>query len=108
MPVRVQFAREPYPNVWVEFRDEPWPFRDRRLITESMDDVVTLSIVLPYITGWNLVDVEGNPVPVTIDPKGLDAVDDRYIIPWLIRSWFTARADRNVLPKGSGGTSGSS
>lgn len=107
MPVRVQFPGEPYPEAWVEFRDEPWPFRDRRLISEAVDDVVTLRVILPYVTDWALQDVQGNPVPVTMNPSGLDDVDDRFLIPWLIRAWFQARSDRSVLPKGPDPNSGS-
>ena len=107
MGVRVERSEDPYKGTWVEYRDHGWKFKDRTRLLSSVNDLETLKIILDYIENWNLKDVDGNPVPFDRS-KGealLDNLDDRYVIPWLIGSWFEARSRRIEVPLGPSPTS---
>jgi len=78
-----------YPGVWVRFVTRGYPFSLRRQWEEAKDSAV-LSIILPRITDWNMLDVDGNPLPLPPNerpPTLLDNVDDAVVI-WLIRAFW--------------------
>ena len=108
MPIRIECTVAGYEGAWIEYRDEPWAFKDRRTILSTMSDITTLELMLSYMTGWDMKDVEGKPAPFGQTIEALDNLDDTRIIPWIISSWFQARAERSALPKGSSGPSESS
>lgn len=110
MSLRIECPHDGYENVWVEFRDDRWPFKDRRAVLGSVSDADTLRVVLGYVTNWHLVDVDGKPVKFELpepteevpdpDPVDLlDNVDDTAIIGWLIGAWFEARVLRSFTSK---------
>lgn len=99
MPIRIACTVAGYEDCFIEYRDEPWPFKDRRLILGTTSDISTLELMLSYMTGWNLRDVEGKPVSFGQSIDALDNLDDTRLIPWIITSWFHARAERSGLPK---------
>lgn len=99
MSIRIPCEVAGYEDFWIEFRDEPWPFGDRRKILASTNDEKVLELILPYAEAWNLKDVEGRPLPFSRDILALDSVDDLRIIPWFVAAWFRARAERSALPK---------
>ena len=103
MPIRIDLKEAGYEGVWVEFRDGPYPFKDRRSILASVSDVTSLNIISQYIVAWNIRDVAGKLVE--FDPKkgieNFDELDDGIVITWLIRSWFDARNQRTKLPNAS-------
>ena len=83
-------------GLWVEFRQDKWTFGDRRAVLEATSDVDWLGVVLPYVTSWNLVDVDGAPVEATL--SAMDRVEDD-VVAWLLTGWFRARGERSALPK---------
>jgi hypothetical protein len=101
MSIRIDCPEEKYETVWIDFREDGWPFKDRRRILQSVSDVDTLEIILSYIEGWHMLDVYGNEIPW--DPgRGveiLDELDDGIIIPWLIGAWFRAKSERASISK---------
>jgi len=115
VPIRIEYDKPDYEGVWVEFRDRGWRFKDRRRILSSFNDLETLEVVLGYITGWNMLDVDMKKVPfkptATIG-KGdetkeapnlalFDDLDDVLIVPWVISAWFMARHKATEVPKES-------
>ena len=100
MSIRVERSEEPYKGTWVEYRDTGWRFKDRTRMLASVNDLEVLKIILDYLTDWNLKYVDGNQVPFdrSKGPALLDELDDRYIVPWLIGSWFEARNRRIEVP----------
>ena len=99
MAIRIACTVENYQDCWIEYREEPWPFKDRRLILGTVSDIETLKLMLGYMTGWLLKDVDGREVPFGQTIEALDNIDDTLLIPWVITSWFRARAERSALPK---------
>ena len=83
-------------DAWVEFRQDKWIFGDRRAVLEATSDGEWLGVVLPYVTAWNVKDVDGAPVDPTI--SALDRVEDD-LVAWLLSAWFKARSERSALPK---------
>lgn len=99
MSIKIECPIEGYKDCWIEYRSEPWPFKDRRRILETTSDIATLELMLSYMTGWSLKDVDGKPIPFGQTIETLDNADDTRLIPWIITSWFRARAERSALPK---------
>jgi len=99
MPIRIDCTVPGYEGDWIEYRSEPWPFKDRRLILETTSDIATIQLMLGYVVGWSLRDVDGKPIPFGQTVESLDNADDTRIIPWFIQAWFRARAERSALPK---------
>ena len=108
MAIRIACTVVGYEDNWIEYRDEPWPFKDRRLILGTVSDIATLELMLGYMESWSLRDVDGKPVPFGQTIETLDNIDDTQLIPWIITSWFRARAERSTLPKASSEPSASS
>jgi hypothetical protein len=90
-------------DVWVEFRPDKWTFGDRRAVLEAASDVEWLGIILPYVTGWSLKDVDGAPVEATV--SAMDRVEDD-LVAWLLMAWLKARSERSALPKAPSSRSG--
>jgi len=115
MPIRIEYEEPDYEGVWIEFRDQGWRFKDRRLVLSSFDDLETLRIILGYITAWHMLDVDKKKVPfkpTTTVGEGDDAkevlnlalfddLDDKVIIPWVISAWFKAKYQSAEIPKES-------
>ena len=99
MAIRIDCTAPGYEECWIEYREESWPFKDRRRILSSVSDIETLEIILGYITAWNLKDVDGKEVPFVPSIDSLDNVDDTRLVSWIVASWFMARAERSALPK---------
>ena len=83
-------------DVWVQFKTSGYPFKLRRAWDEAKTDEATLAVILPYITAWNLTDVDGQPVelpPVAERTVGLVETIEDALLMWLIREfnifWFT-------------------
>ena len=108
MAIRINCTVPGYDGCWIDYRDEPWPFKDRRTILGITSDIATLEVMLSYMTGWSLKDVAGQSVPFAPKLESLDNLDDTRLIPWIITSWFQARAERSALPKGPSEPSASS
>lgn len=93
MAIRIECQEEGFEKVWIDFRDGPWPFKDRRKMSANLTDLVALPIMLSYIEGWNMLDIKNKPVE--FDPElGIeifDEVNDPVIIPWVISAWYEAR-----------------
>ena len=85
-----------FDKVWVEFRQDKWTFGDRRAILEAASDPEWLGIVLPYVTVWNVTDVDGASVEPQV--SSIERVDDD-VVAWLLGAWFKARSERSALPK---------
>jgi hypothetical protein len=64
-------------KVWVEFRQDKWTFGDRRTVLEAASDTEWLGVVLPYVTGWNVTDVDGASVEPTV--SAVDRVEDDLV-----------------------------
>jgi len=90
MGIRIECDQPAFPGAFVEFRDRPWKFGDRRRTLEATDDALALGIILPYVTGWNIKDCDGKAVAVEDGVDALNEVEDGLVI-WLIRAWFEAR-----------------
>jgi len=101
MAIRIDCDVEGYEKCWIEFRDDRWPFGDRRKAIDATEDMVVLGIIVPYIENWNLTDFEGKKLAFDKE-KGLDNLDrleDGTILGWIMGSWFRARTMRNEVPK---------
>ena len=113
MAVRIDCKLPNHEGEYVEFRENPWPFKDRRAVMESSSDVAALTVILGYIVGSGLKDVNGRAVdlthkppetdgdgkPIARDPlAALDDLDDA-VVSWLIGAWFEARNKRSEVPK---------
>ena len=90
-------------GVWVEFRQDKWTFGDRRTVLEAASDTEWLGVVLPYVTSWNVTDVDGALVEQTV--SAMDKVEDD-LVAWLLSAWFKARSERSALPKAPSSRSG--
>jgi len=102
MTIRIECDLEAFEKkkVWIDFRDDRWPFKDRRQVTSLADDE-SLLVVASYIEDWSMVDVDGKAVPFDSE-KGLDnflMLDDREMIPWVFSAWFQARRTRVEVSK---------
>ncbi len=93
MAIRVECQEKGFEGIWIDFRDGPWPFKDRRAMASSLTDLVALPIILSYIKDWNMLDVHGKPIALDIELgiDVLDEVNDPVIIPWIIGAWYDAR-----------------
>ena len=103
MSIRIDCDVDGYEKCWVEFRDEHWPFGDRRKAVNCQDDTEILEIVVGYIDGWSLTDFEGKKLPFDKE-KGLenfDRLEDGTIIGWIMGAWFQARTQKKEVPKNS-------
>ena len=105
MTVRIDCPHQK--DSYVEFRDGPWPFGDRRAVVTSYNDEKVLNTIFPYITGWSLKDTSGRPIPFQPtkdieDDKGkvvetvpnidaLNNIDDLIMLPWFVGAWYEAR-----------------
>jgi len=80
-----------YPGVWVRFATRGYPFSLRRAWEEAKGDDAVLSIILPRILAWSVVDVDGLPLPLPPDGERpttlLDNIDDAVVI-WMIRAFW--------------------
>ena len=89
---------------FVAFRPDRWTFGDRRKIMEAESDWDALNFILPYVTSWNLKDVDGIAVMAKdgegrpVSSLALANLDDDTAR-WLVRAWFQAKAQRAELPK---------
>uniref|UniRef100_A0A6M3KKR1 Uncharacterized protein n=1 Tax=viral metagenome TaxID=1070528 RepID=A0A6M3KKR1_9ZZZZ len=97
MGIRIKCDLPAFPDTFVEFRDRPWKFGDRRRTLEAGGDAAALEIILPYVVEWNVKDCGGNPVDAKAGVDMLDDVEDGVVI-WLIRAWFEARLKATQLP----------
>jgi len=97
MAVRIDCKLPGHEGEWVEFRDSPWPFKDRRAVLAANSDLAALTVILGYVSGSELKDVDGKPAAVS----GLDSLDnlDDLVVSWIIEAWFFARNKRSEVPK---------
>jgi hypothetical protein len=98
--IRIECELGGFEKNWVEFRDHGWPFKDRRAMMEGQSDLVSLEVILGYITGWNMVTAQGKQVE--FDAKaGVNIYDDMddILVNWVIGAWFEARSQREELSK---------
>lgn len=114
MPIRIEYERPDYEGVWVEFKDRGWRFKDRQRILSSFDDLETLKVVLGYITGWRMLDVDMKKVPfkptvkVGKDDEAKEVPNlalfddlDEVVVTWVINAWFRAKQKAIEVPKES-------
>jgi len=98
--IRVKCDIEGAEKCWIEYRDNPWRFGDRRRIIEASSDSESLGVILEYAENWHLIDVDGNKIPY--DPDAdisiFDNIDDGPMLSWIIGSWFEARSRRSEVP----------
>ena len=78
---------EGFESLWVDFKTSGYPRKLRREWDAADSDGV-LGIILRYVKGWNLTDVEGKPITLTPErPTSLlDDVEDAVVV-WLIRDF---------------------
>src|SRR3990170_2031149 len=73
-----------YPGVWVRFTTRGYPFSLRRAWDEVKGDDAVLSIILPRIAEWSIVDIDGKPIHLPLDGDRpttlLDNIDDTVVI----------------------------
>jgi hypothetical protein len=89
--IRVECDSEGFENCWLDFRDSPWPFGDRRAMLEGQSDLAALEVILSYIEGWLMINVKNKKV--IFNPEGdIDAFNDmdEIIVNWVISAWFKA------------------
>ena len=67
---------------------------------EGATDIESLTIILGYVETWSMLGVNEKKVP--FDTEGgvanLNELDE-MLVHWVIGAWFTARAEREELPK---------
>lgn len=87
-------------DVWVEFREDRWTFGDRRKISESFSDSVTMGIILGYVDAWNVKDINGKDIELGKE-RGIEVLDnvEDDIVVWLVSAWFAARARKTLSKK---------
>ena len=67
---------------------------------EGQSDLISLEVILGYVTDWEMRTGKGTLVP--FDPKAtLDILDDmdEILVNWIIGAWFEARTEREELSK---------
>lgn len=96
MAIRITCDLPGHETIWAEFRQDKWTFGDRRAVNESVTDPEWLGVVLPYVTAWNFVDVDGAPVEPNV--SAMDRVEDD-LVSWILAAWLKARSERSSLPK---------
>ena len=100
MGIRIECELGGFEKNWVEFRESPWPFGDRRKMMEGQSDLLSLAVIIGYVTEWSMANGKGKSVP--FEPEGgIDLLDDmdEILVNWLIGAWFEARAEREQLSK---------
>ncbi len=92
---RYQCPIPEYAQVWVKFRASGYPFSLRKRLDEAkLDDESILAIVLPFVEGWGLVNVEGKPVklpPPDKRPAEVMSEVEEGVTAWLIGSFYRHR-----------------
>ena len=94
MPIRIDSGK----GNWIEFRDSKWTFGTRMAILGAPSDLEALDLVLGFVVGWNVTDIDGAASPFDKGASALLNVDDE-VVRWIIRAWFEAREERNRVPK---------
>ncbi|MHA2069516.1 MAG: hypothetical protein ACXABY_34570 [Candidatus Thorarchaeota archaeon] len=100
MAIRIECELGGFEKNWIEFRDSPWPFGDRRAMMEGQSDLISLEVILGYVTDWEMRTAKGKLID--FDPKAdLDILDamDEILVNWIIGAWFEARQEREDLSK---------
>jgi hypothetical protein len=103
MAIRIECPHEEWKEVWIDYRDDKWPFGDRHRMAQVTSDINALEIVLEYIDDWNMIDVDRKAVKLD-KGKGTELffnLDDSHIITWIISSWYEARVRRGEVSKNS-------
>jgi len=98
--IRIKCDIEGFERNWIDFRDNNWPFGDRRKMLLGATDLDALETILGYVEAWCIYGVDEKKVTFKAEDKvdNLDKVDE-LLVNWVITAWFEARAEREVLPK---------
>lgn len=74
---------------WVKFKTSGYPFGLRRKWDAARSDTETLSLILPYVIEWNLVNLDGQPISLPDGARPTDLLDDveDQVLMWLIREF---------------------
>jgi len=85
-----------YTDRWVKFKTRGYPFSLRKRWDDAKTDTAIFGLILPYVVDWNLVDVDGQSVPVPTNSvdylADIGNIEDAVLM-WLVREfnlfWFS-------------------
>ena len=100
MAIRIECELGGFEKNWVDFRESPWPFGDRRSMMEGQSDLISLEVILGYVEAWRMDSSKGKTI--AFDPEaGIEILDDmdEILVNWLIGAWFEARVQREEVSK---------
>lgn len=75
-----------YESFWVRFKTSGYPRKLRREWDEANTADKTLGIVLRYVAGLGLKDLDGNEIPLTDDVRAFDNVEELLCV-WMVREF---------------------
>ena len=101
MAIRIECDLGGFEKNWIEFRDSPWPFGDRRKMMEGQSDLISLGVILSYVEAWRMQNARGTSTTPFNSKTGIELLDtlDEILVNWIIGAWFEARTRREELSK---------
>ena len=101
MAIRIECELGGFEKNWIEFRDAPWPFGDRRKMMEGQTDLVSLGVILDYTTNWRMQNAKDTTTVPFNEETGIEILDnlDEILVNWIIGAWFEARTAREQVSK---------
>lgn len=86
---RVECDLPEFPGAWVEFKKSGYPRKLRREWDAAGLDQ-TLEIVLRYVEAWQMIGLDGRPIPLPTGERKAALLDDAEdaLVAWLVRSFI--------------------